>query len=136
MDNELAKRLRVYALNSSPSVARDLIAAAEALTAQQEPVAWMWLEGTELLNGTEVEQFERVEFSREKPDYDAYGLTPLYTAPPSGVQPADGRASMQAELGAALGSALSHYKSGDMQACAASLVRIVDLFRDAAKEPK
>lgn len=52
------------------------------------------------------------------------------TAPPSGVQPTDGRASMQAELGAALGSALSHYKSGDMQACAASLVRIVDLFRD------
>lgn len=53
------------------------------------------------------------------------------TAPPSGVQPTDGRASMQAELGAALGSALSHYKSGDMQACAASLVKIVDLFRGA-----
>lgn len=60
-----------------------------ALTAQrsqQEPVAWMWLEGTELLNGTEVEQFERIEFSREKPDDDAYGLTPLYTAPLSGVR--------------------------------------------------
>lgn len=57
------------------------------------------------------------------------------TAPPSGVQPTDGRASMQAELGAALGSALSHYKSGDMQACAASLVRIVDLFRDVTPQP-
>jgi len=62
---------------------RDYLA---ALTAQQEPVAWMWLEGTELLNGTEVEQFERVEFSREKPDDDAYGLTPLYTDPASGVK--------------------------------------------------
>lgn len=51
-----------------------------------EPVAWMWLEGTELMNGTDVEQFERVEFSREKPDEDAYGLTPLYTAPLSGVR--------------------------------------------------
>lgn len=59
---------------------------------------------------------------------------PVPSAP--APQPADGRASMQAELGAALGSALSHYKSGDMQACAASLVRIVDLFRDAAKEPR
>lgn len=50
---------------------------------QDEPVAWMWLEGVEMLNGTEVEQFERIEFSREKPTGDAYGLTPLYSTPRS-----------------------------------------------------
>lgn len=42
-----------------------------------------------------------------------------------------GSLSLQAELGAALGSALNHYRSKDMQACAASLVQIVGLFRAA-----
>ena len=51
----------------------------------EQPVAWMWLEGTELLNGTEVEQFERVELSRQKPEGDPYGLTPLYTHPVSAI---------------------------------------------------
>jgi len=45
-----------------------------------EPVAWMWLHGGEMMNGTEVEQYEEVEFSLTKPEREEYGLTPLYTA--------------------------------------------------------
>lgn len=60
------------------------------LKTELKPVAWMWLEGAELLNGTEVEQFERIEISLDKPEGDVYGLTPLYSsAPPPQQQDAE-----------------------------------------------
>ena len=79
-----------HALNNiTPGAFRVLCAAALAALSERggetgKPVAWMWLEGVEMMNGNEVEQFERVNLSREKPAEDAYGLTPLYTRPQAG----------------------------------------------------
>lgn len=44
-----------------------------------KPDAWIWVERVELLNGNEVEQFERVEVTREKPLDEECDQSPLYT---------------------------------------------------------